>query len=78
MEPVAEDCVSLPVDDIGDCRVRNAPVIRDDTLTEEGSLTERARQRCNAEYARQFGVNPPDSPPQGAMKLNDERNESPR
>ena len=34
MEPVAEDCVSLPVDDIGDCRVPNAPVTRDDTLIE--------------------------------------------
>ena len=42
MEPVAEGCVSLPVDDIGDCRVPNAPVTCDDTLTEEHSLTERA------------------------------------
>src|SRR5882724_2191741 len=40
VEPVAEDCVSLPVDDIGECRVPNAPVSRDDTLTEEHSLTE--------------------------------------
>jgi hypothetical protein len=34
VEPVAEDCVSLLVDDIGDRRVPNAPVTRDDTLTE--------------------------------------------
>jgi len=32
VEPVAQDCVALPVDDIGDCRVPNAPVTRDDTL----------------------------------------------
>jgi hypothetical protein len=44
VEPVAEDCVSLLVDDIGDRRVPNAPVSRDDTLTERQKVDAGSRK----------------------------------